>query len=159
MATVSEVLARTLRTAGIDSVFGLPGGENAEVLDSMRKEGLDFVLVRNESSGVFMADVHARLTGSPAVALATLGPGAANAYCGMAHAFLDRSPVILVTAESDQRTLGTYTHQVLDLESAFEPVTKVTKHLTDVDTQSTVESVLSIATGGRPGPVQAGGET
>ena len=156
MASVSEVLARTLRDAGIDTVFGLPGGENADVLDSMRSEGLDFVLVRTESSGIFMADAHARLTGGPAVALATLGPGATNAYCGMAHAFLDRSPVVLVAAESDQRTLDSYTHQVIDLESAFKPVTKVSKHLTDVDTRSTLESALQIAIEGRPGPVHIG---
>ncbi|MCP4359522.1 MAG: thiamine pyrophosphate-binding protein [Chloroflexi bacterium] len=156
MTTVAEVLAQTIRAAGIDTVFGLPGGENAETLDAMRREGLDFVLVRNESSAVFMADATARLTGKPSVALVTLGPGAANAYCGMAHAYLDRAPVLLVTAQSDGRTFDTYTHQVIDLQASFAPVTKMTCELTNVNTRQVAEEALRLTMNGRPGPVHLG---
>ncbi|MCL1599889.1 MAG: thiamine pyrophosphate-binding protein [Actinomycetia bacterium] len=156
MPTVSEVLASTLRDAGVDTVFGLPGGENAEVLDALRRSGIDFVLVRNENSAVFMADATARLTGRPGVALATLGPGATNAYCAMAHAYLDRSPVVLVTAQSDRRILGRYTHQVIDLQSSFTPITKMTAELTATDTLRTVEQALRVAVSDRPGPVHLG---
>jgi acetolactate synthase-1/2/3 large subunit len=140
-------------------VFGLPGGENAETLDAMRREGLEFVLVRNESSAVFMADATARLTGKPGVALVTLGPGAANAYCGMAHAYLDRAPVLLVTAQSDRRTLDRYTHQVIDLQASFEPVTKMTRELTNTNTRRVVEDALRLIMAGRPGPVHLGMST
>jgi thiamine pyrophosphate-dependent acetolactate synthase large subunit-like protein len=126
MPTLSEFLAQKLSEAKVDVVFGLPGGENVEVLDALRERGIDFVLVRNESSAVFMADAHARLTGGIGVALATLGPGAANAYAGIAHAYLDRSPVLLITAQNDPKMIGKHTHQVMDLQAVFRPVTKFT---------------------------------
>ena len=85
--TVAEVLAESLRKAGVETVFGLPGGENVEVLEALRRAGIRFVLVRNENSAVFMAAAAARLSGTPGVCLTTLGPGATNAYAGLAHAF------------------------------------------------------------------------
>ena len=156
MATVADVLARTIRQAGIDTVFGLPGGENAEVLDALRRQGLAFVLVRDERSAVFMADATARLTGRPGVALTTLGPGATNAYCGVAHAYLDRAPVLLITAQSDGRKLDKYTHQVVDLQASFRPVTKMTRELTGQETRATLEEALRLTMSGRPGPVHLG---
>ena len=91
--TVSELLASAIRDLGVETVFGLPGGENVEVLDALRRAGLDFVLVHNESSAVFMADMTARLTGKPSVCMTTLGPGAMNAAVGLGHAYLDRAPI------------------------------------------------------------------
>jgi len=156
MTTVAEVLAQVLVAEGIDTVFGLPGGENAEVLDAIRREGLDFVLVRNENSAVFMADTTARLTGKPGVALTTLGPGAANVVSGLANAYLDRAPVLLITAQSDGRLLDRHTHQVLDLQALFKPITKMTRELTDSKTREIVEESLRLTTAGRPGPVHLG---
>ena len=156
MATVAEVLAKTVKAAGIDTVFGLPGGENAEVLDAFRRQGLGFVLVRNENSAVFMADATARLTGKPGVALTTLGPGAANAYSAMANAYLDRAPVLLLTAQSDKRVIGRHTHQVLDLQASFKPISKMTRELTNVRTQQVVEEALRLTMAGRLGPVHLG---
>ncbi len=156
MTTVSEVLAQTIRDAGIDTVFGLPGGENAVTLDAMRRAGLEFILVRNENSAVFMADATARLTGKPGVALVTLGPGAANAYCGMAHAYLDRAPVLLVSAQSDGRTLDSYTHQVIDLQASFAPITKMTRELTPENARQVAKEAIRLTMNGRPGPVHLG---
>ncbi|MDX1414390.1 MAG: thiamine pyrophosphate-binding protein [Candidatus Promineifilaceae bacterium] len=153
MATVAEVIARTLVEAGIDTVFGLPGGENAEVLDALRREGLAFVLVRNESSALFMADATARLTGKPGVALVTLGPGAANATSGLANAYLDRAPVLLLTAQSDQRLAGKHTHQVLDLHACFRPISKLTREITPMNARQIVAEALRLTMAGRPGPV------
>lgn len=154
--TVADVLAQTLREAGIKAVFGLPGGETAYVLDAMRRVGIEFVLVRNESSAVFMADVTARLTGKPGVCLTTLGPGAANAFVGVAHAYLDRSPVLVLTAQSTRRLIGRHTHQVLDLQAIFRPVTKQTIELTATDVGQSVRHALHLAVAGRPGPVHIG---
>jgi len=152
MPTLAHLLASKLADAGVDVVFGLPGGENVEVLDALRRRGIKFVLVRNESSAVFMADTHARLTGGIGVALTTLGPGAANAYAGMAHAWLDRSPILLITAQSDPKLVGKHTHQVLDLQNIFRPVTKFTAQLTPESANETIEYALNVIKSGRPGP-------
>ena len=87
MATVAETLVDTLAAAGVDTVFGLPGGEVVEILDALRRRNLRFVFVHNESSAVFMADAMARITGKPGVALTTLGPGATNAVAGKSFTF------------------------------------------------------------------------
>ena len=153
METTADVLAQTLQEAGIEIVFGLPGGENVEVLDALRRYGIRFVLVRNESSAVFMADVATRLTGKPGVCLTTLGPGATNAYVGVAHAYLDRAPVLLITAQTNERLLPDHTHQVLDLQAIFAPVTKFSRSLTAENVQHTVREALATTQAGRPGPV------
>lgn len=153
MPTLAELVAEKLSDAGVDVVFGLPGGENVEALDSLRRRGIAFVLVRNESSAVFMADAHARLTGGIGVALATLGPGAANAYAGIAHAWLDRAPVLLLTAQTDPKLVGSHTHQVLDLQAVFKPVAKLTASLTPENADATLTRALDLLRSGRPGPV------
>ncbi len=156
MRSVADVLAEELVAFGVKVVFGLPGGENTEVLDAIRRHGIDFVLVHNESSAVFMADANARLTGIPGVCLTTLGPGATNACVGVAHAFLDRSPILAITASSDVDLIGRHTHQVLDLQSLFAPITKLTVDLTSEQPASTIRHALALTTNGRPGPVHLG---
>jgi len=153
MQTLSELIVQQLADAGVDVVFGLPGGENVEILDALRKRGIDFVLTRNEPSAVFMADVHARLMGGVGVALTTLGPGATNAYAGVAHAWLDRAPVLLLTAQTDPQVVGSHTHQVLDLQAIFKPVTKFTAALTPQNAAETLGHALQVLRSGRPGPV------
>ncbi|MCB0128808.1 MAG: thiamine pyrophosphate-binding protein, partial [Caldilineaceae bacterium] len=88
MSTVAELLIDQLAEAGVDVVFGMPGGEVVEILDAIRRKGMRFVLTHNEASAVFMADAVARMTGKPGVSISTLGPGATNAVTGVAHAFL-----------------------------------------------------------------------
>ena len=126
MATVAQLLAQTLYEKGVRTVFGLPGGEVVEVLEAFRQAAIEFVLVKNESSAVYMTDVTARLTGTIGVALTTLGPGATSAYAGVAHAFLDRAPILILTAQTDPQRIGTHTHQVVDLQACFRPITKFT---------------------------------
>ena len=153
MPTLAELLANKIVNAGVEVVFGLPGGENVEVLDALRRCGIQFILVRNESSAIFMADTHARLTGGIGVALTTLGPGATNAYAGMAHAYLDRSPVLLITAQTDPKLIGVHTHQVLDLQAIFRPVTKFTSQVTPESAAQTIPYAFELLRSGRPGPV------
>ena len=154
--TVSESIAAALHQAGVDVVFGLPGGRNVVPLEAMRRRGMDFVLVRNENSAIFMADARARLTGRPGVCLVTLGPGAANAYAGLAHAHLDRAPVLLITAQTEAELEGRHTHQVLDLQAMFRPVTKRTQYLTTDNPGQAVLDALDLTQQGRPGPVHLG---
>ncbi len=151
--TVADAVARSLRRAGIEYVFGLPGGENAAVLDAVRRAGLRFVLARSEASAVYMADAAARLTGLPGVCLATLGPGAANAVAGAAHAYLDRSPVIIITAQVPEADLPGRSHQHLDLGALFAPVTKASMRLRSTGAYETLRSALELSQAGRPGPV------
>lgn len=153
METVGDALARGLKEAGIEVVFGMPGGESVEVLDALRRRGIWFVLVHNEPSAVFMADATARLTGKPGACLTTLGPGAANAVVGVAHAYLDRSPVLLVTAQTPDRLRPHHTHQVVDLHALFTPITKGSFKLQAAGADETVRTALELVTSGRPGPI------
>ena len=153
MSSVAEHLADQLWRAGVDTVYGLPGGENVELLDALRRRGFRFLLVRSESAACFMAATDARIRGTIGVALTTLGPGATNAYAGFAHAFLDRAPVLLLTAASDPDLRGRHTHQVLDLQAIFDPVSKFTAELSAANAKETIGATLRIAKQGRPGPV------
>ena len=152
-ASVADALIGALAEAGIENVFGLPGGEVVEVLDSIRRFEIDFTLVHHESSAAFMASATARLTGRPSACLATLGPGSTNIVTGVAHAYLDRAPVIVITAETPQQLLPSHTHQVLDLGTLFSPITKASFRLNPDGAHAMVREAISLSTTGRPGPV------
>jgi len=152
-ASVADALIGALAEAGIDNVFGLPGGEVVEVLDSIRRSEIDFTLVHHESSAAFMASATARLTGRPSACLATLGPGSTNIVTGVAHAYLDRAPVIVITAETSQQLLPGHTHQVLDLEALFNPIAKASYRLNPGGAREMVRKAIALAMTGRPGPV------
>ena len=96
---VAIAVAKGLKQSGIDTVFGLPGGENVQLMEALRQSSVRFVLCEHESSAAFMASAAAQLTRRPAACLTTLGPGAVNATAGVAHAFLDRCPLLLITAQ------------------------------------------------------------
>ena len=153
MKTVAEILAEELQRAGIEVVFGLPGGETVEFLDALRRQQIRFVLVHRESSAVFMAAASARLTGKTAACLTTLGPGATNAVTGVAHAHLDRAPVLAITAQSPERLVSRHTHQVVDLEALFAPITKASLALKPDGADETVRQAIALTRLGRPGPV------
>ena len=152
MMTVAEYFADQLVHAGVERVYGLPGGENVEILDAIRRRGIDFILVKNESSACFMAATDARLTGKIGVALTTLGPGAANAYAGMAHAYLDRAPILLITAANDPDVIGRHSHQVIDLNAIFRPVCKLTAELAASNAADVIQRAIATTRANRPGP-------
>ena len=162
METVADVLAQGLRDFGIERVFGIPGGENVEVVDALRQAGIRLVLVHHEASAVFMADATARLTGRPAACLTTLGPGAANSVAGVAHAYLDRSPVLVITAQIPDSLIRHQPHQYVDLAALFAPITKasikllgpsVSEGLEPEGAAETVRRALELTRHGKPGPV------
>jgi acetolactate synthase I/II/III large subunit len=150
---VAQVLAEGLRDSGIDRVFGIPGGENVEVVEALRQAGIRFILVHHESSAVFMADATSRLTGKPSACLTTLGPGAANSVAGVAHAFLDRAPVLVITAQLPDDLIPRQSHQFVDLAALFAPITKASLKLVAVGAGETVREALELTSSGRPGPV------
>ncbi len=121
MPTCGEILANTLWDLGVRHVFGLPGGENVHVMEALRRRGIEFCLVRNESSAAYAAAACWRLTGRPQACLTTLGPGATHAMAGVGHLWLDRAPVVVITARTTEVSGPMHTHQVLDLTHLMTP--------------------------------------
>ncbi|HWR11882.1 MAG TPA: thiamine pyrophosphate-binding protein [Rectinemataceae bacterium] len=156
MGTVAEQLVRRFREKGIRFVFGVPSGSWLYYMEAMRKEGLDFVLVSNEASGGFMADVCSRLTGVPAVCYGTVGPGATNLSTGVVNALLDRSPMIALSSEPPEKMIGRTVQMAIDHQALFRPLTKWTTRLTVERVDQIVDQALRIATSEVPGPVHIG---
>jgi len=153
MPTCAQVLASTLREAGVERMFGLPGGEILDFIDAARQVGIEFILVRHEAVAAFMADVSGQIERRPAVCVSTLGPGAMNLTLGVANAYLDRSPLIAITATTSTEHAPYATHQQLDLNAVFRPFTKATLTLDAVNTAATVRRAWQTAMTPRFGPV------
>src|SRR5689334_10648358 len=153
MATCAEVLAATLRDAGVERMYGLPGGEILAFIEAARRVGIEFVLVRHEAVAAFIADVSGQIARQPAVCVSTLGPGALNLTLGVANAFLDRSPLIAITASMAAAAAPYATHQQLDLNAVFRPFTKQALTLDGVNTAATVRRAWQTAVTPRFGPV------
>ncbi len=153
MPTIADTIARILAVNGVHRIFGLPGGEIAEIMAACRRLGLAFVLTRHENAACIMAGVTGELTRRPGVVLATVGPGATNLVNGAANAFLERAPLLVISAQVATSVAPALPHQRLDLEALFRPITKWSHTLTGKDTASTVQRALDIAVEGRPGPV------
>jgi acetolactate synthase I/II/III large subunit len=153
MPTCAEVLASTLRDAGVERMYGLPGGEILAFIEAARQVGIEFILVRHEAVAAFMADVSGQIERKPGVCVSTLGPGALNLTLGVANAFLDRSPLIAITAAMSTAAAPYATHQQLDLNAVFRPFTKETVTLDGVNTAATVRRMWQSAMTPRFGPV------
>jgi acetolactate synthase-1/2/3 large subunit len=153
MPAVATVLAQTLRDAGVTHLFGLPGGEVLDFMEAARLAGLRFLLTRHEASAALMADVFGQIRRSPGVCVSTLGPGAMNLTLGVANAFLDRSPLIAITASTARAASPYATHQNLDLEAVFRPFTKLTMTLDGVATAAKVRHAIDVSLAPRMGPV------
>jgi acetolactate synthase I/II/III large subunit len=153
METHAEVMARTMAARGVDTVFGLPGGEILAFVAACRRAGVRFLLTGHEASAGWMAQVTGQLTGTPGVCASTLGPGAANLVTAVANAWLDRAPMVAVTAQIPQSAIGTMTHQRLPLGRLFAPITKGSFRVGDCDTAGLVNRAFEIASAPRFGPV------
>ncbi len=153
MPTIADVVARILAVNGVRRVFGLPGGEIAEIMAACRRLGITFILTRHENAACIMASVTGELSRRPGVVLATVGPGATNLVNGVANAFLERAPLLVISAQVATSVAPALPHQRIDLESLFRPITKWSHTLTGKDTANTVQRALDIAFEGRPGPV------
>lgn len=134
-------------------MFGLPGGEILDFIEAARKEGIEFILTRDETTAAFMADVTGQIQRSPGVCVATLGPGAVNMTLGVANAYLDRSPVIAVTASLAHAAQPYATHQNLDLNAVYRPFTKETITLDGRNTADKVRRLCRLTVQPRMGPV------
>src|SRR5436189_4365923 len=117
-------LVSCLENERVRFAFGIPGEENLELMDSLRDSSIRFVLTRHEEAAAFMADVLGRLTTHAGVCLATLGPGATNLVTGVADAFLDRAPLVAITAQANLSRVHRESHQFVDILRLFAPITK-----------------------------------
>ncbi len=120
----SDLFLRCLEEEGVDTIFGVPGEENADLMISLLDSPIEFVICRHEQGAAFMADVYGRLTGKPGVCLATLGPGASNLVTGVANANMDRSPVVAIAGQASTQRLHKESHQNMNIVDLFEPITK-----------------------------------
>jgi acetolactate synthase-1/2/3 large subunit len=153
MPTHAEQIAKTLVDCGVKSAFGLPGGEISAFLDACRRAGIRLLLTGHESSAAWMAQVTGQITGIPGVCFATLGPGATNLVTGVANAFLDRSPLLAITAQIPKSRRATMTHQRVDIEALYAPITKRTTEVGTGDTCNLVRECMFLASAPRPGPL------
>lgn len=153
MATAAESIAERLYRAGCRRAFGVPGGEVLALIEALTRRGLDFVLVKHENAGAFMAQVASRAEGAPGVLVATLGPGVANAVNATASALQDRIPLIVLAGRVDSAEAARYTHQVIDHAALFAPVTKGVFTMADGAVDELIDKAVNLALDGRPGPV------
>src|SRR5262245_4245519 len=122
--TAAAATARALADAGIERVFGLPGGEILVLMDELRRAGVDFVLMRHEANAGIAAAVYGKLRRQPGVVLTTLGPGAANLMLPLANAYLDQEPLLAISAQLPDEFPASHTHQLLPLHDVYRPITK-----------------------------------
>jgi acetolactate synthase-1/2/3 large subunit len=157
MATVtkgSDLLVAALENEGVEHIFGVPGEENLDVVESLRRSRIRLVLTRHEQSAAFMAATHGRLTGRPGVCISTLGPGALNLVTGAAYAHLGAMPMIMLTGQKGIMTSRQARFQIVDMIATMKPLTKSTRQIVSAATIPTlVRDAFRVATEERPGPV------
>src|SRR6266568_1096242 len=124
MQRAADLLVRCLENEGVEQVFGVPGEETLSLLDALSSSEIAFIPTRHEQGAALMADVYGRLTGRAGVCLATLGPGATNLVTGVADAYLDRAPLVAITAQADLTRIHRESHQYVDILQLFGPITK-----------------------------------
>ena len=145
-------LVSCLENERVRFAFGIPGEENLELMDSLRDSSIRFVLTRHEEAAAFMADVLGRLTTHAGVCLATLGPGATNLVTGVADAFLDRAPLVAVTAQANLSRVHRESHQFVDILRLFAPITKWNARVESPDTvPEIVRKAFKLAEAEKPG--------
>lgn len=150
----SDLLVAALENEGVERIFGVPGEENLDLLESLRTSGIDLVLTRHEQAAAFMAATHGRLTGKPGVCLATLGPGALNFSTGAAYAHLGAMPMILITGQKPLMSAKQARFQIVDIVASMKPLTKMTRQIVSAAAiPSTVRDAFRVAMEERPGPV------
>ena len=153
--TGAEIIIECLKAEGIDYVFGYPGGAVLHIYDAFYKQDdVQHILVRHEQGATHAADGYARSTGKPGVVLVTSGPGATNAVTGIATAYMDSIPMIVITGQVPKHLIGNDAFQEVDSVGITRPIVKHNFLINDVnDIAETFKKAFYVATTGRPGPV------
>ncbi|MES2662623.1 MAG: acetolactate synthase 3 large subunit [Pseudomonadota bacterium] len=150
-----DMLIRSLQEEGVNLIFGYPGGALLHVYDAIfRQDKIQHILVRHEQAAVHMADGFARASGKPGVVLATSGPGATNTITGIATAYMDSVPLVVITGQVASHLIGEDAFQETDMIGVSRPIVKhsfMVRHAKDIPL--IIKKAFYIATSGRPGPV------
>src|ERR1700735_4197161 len=147
----SDLLVAALENEGVDRIFGVPGEENLDVVESLRSSSIKLILTRHEQGAAFMAATHGRLTGRPGVCITTLGPGALNLTTGAAYALLGALPMVMITGQKGILSRKQAGFQVVDIVSAMTPLTKMADQIVSPATIPTmVREAFRVAQPQRP---------
>jgi acetolactate synthase-1/2/3 large subunit len=150
----SDLLVAALENERVERIFGVPGEENLDVVESLRKSRIELVVTRHEQPAAFMAATHGRLTGRPGVCLSTLGPGALNFTTGAAYAHLGAMPMLMLTGQKPIKNPRQARFQMVDIVGAMRPLTKMTRQIVAAASiPSLVRDAFRVAMEERPGPV------
>src|SRR6201995_2947826 len=150
----ADILVAALENEGVERIFGIPGEENLDVVESIRKSYIQLVLTRHEQAAAFMAATYGRLTGKPGVCITTLGPGALNLTTGAAYALLGAMPMIMLTGQKGVMSSRQAKFQIVDIVSTFRPLTKMSRQIVSpVTIPTVVRDAFRTAMEERPGPV------
>jgi len=150
----SDLFVKILEKQWVDTIYGVPGEENLDLLDSIGHSSIKLILTRNEQTAVFMAATYGRLTGKAGIALATLGPGATNMMTGVAYAQLGGMPVIVITGQKPQNHSKQWAFQIIDVVGMMKPVTKFATSIVSWERIPYIlENAFRIAEDEKPGAV------
>ena len=155
LLTGAEMVVRFLRDEGVKHIYGYPGGALLHIYDALFKEpALNHILVRHEQAATHMADGYARATGKAGVVLVTSGPGATNAITGIATAYMDSIPMVVLSGQVPSNMVGTDAFQETDMVGISRPIVKhsfIIKHPSEIP--EVLKKAFYLAESGRPGPV------
>src|SRR6202789_1640604 len=150
----SDLLVAAPQNEGDAHIVGVPGDENLDVVESLRRSSIQLILTRHEQAAAFMAATHGRLTGKPGVCIATLGPGALNLATGAAYAFLGAMPMLMITGQKAIMSSRQARFQIVDVIAAMKPLTKLSRQIVGTASIPTlVRDAFRVAMEERPGPV------
>jgi len=145
---------KALQEEGVDTIFGYPGGAVIDIYDELAKTEIRHILVRHEQGAVHAADGYARASGGVGVCLVTSGPGATNTVSGIASAYMDSVPIVVLTGQVPSHLIGNDAFQEVDIVGITRPCTKHNYLVQRVeDLARTIKEAFYIARSGRPGPV------
>jgi acetolactate synthase I/II/III large subunit len=148
----SDLFIRCLEAQGVDTIFGVPGEENADIMISLLNSSIDFIVCRHEQSAAFMACMYGHLKGKPGVCLGTLGPGATNLITGVANANMDHAPVVAIIGQASTHRLHKESHQNMDAIAMYRPVCKWASSIRDADViPEVIVKAFKIAMESKPG--------
>ena len=155
MLSGADILVRSLQEENVEHIFGYPGGAVLHIYDALFKQNsIRHLLVRHEQAATHMADGYARATGKPGVVLVTSGPGATNAITGIATAYMDSIPIVVISGQVQSHLIGTDSFQETDMVGISRPIVKhsfLIKAATDIPLA--IRKAFYLASSGRPGPV------
>jgi acetolactate synthase-1/2/3 large subunit len=154
MVKGSDLFVAALVNEGVDRIFGIPGEENLDIVESIRRSPIQLILTRHEQAAAFMAATYGRLTGKPGVCITTLGPGALNLTTGAAYALLGAMPMIMITGQKAIRSSRQARFQIVDIISTMRPLTKLSRQIiSPTMIPAMVREAFRVAEEERPGPV------